>query len=34
MWNVKNENDTNNKMGDWDYFKVIQKICEQHTGKT
>jgi len=32
MWNVKT------KVipvitGDWDYFKVIQKIREQHTGK-
>ena len=29
MWNVKNEGDTSNNKGDWDYFKVIQKICEQ-----
>ena len=21
-------------MGDWDYFRVIQKIREQHTGET
>ena len=26
--------DTSNNRGDWDYFKVIQKIREQHTGKT
>ena len=34
MWNVKKEGDTSNSRGDWDYFKVIQKIREQHTGKT
>jgi len=33
MWNVKNKGDTSNNRGDWDYFKVIQKIREQHTGK-
>jgi len=33
MWNVKNESDTSNNRGDWDYFKVIQKIREQHTRK-
>ena len=33
MWNVKNKGDTRNR-GDWDCFKVIQKIREQHTGKT
>jgi len=32
MWNVKG--DTSNNRGDWDYFKVIQKIREQHTRKT
>ena len=26
--------DTSNKRGDWDYFKVIQKISEQHTRRT
>jgi len=26
--------DTSNNRGDWDYFKVIQKIREQHTMKT
>jgi len=25
---------TSNNWGDWDYFKVIQKIREQHTRKT
>jgi len=30
----KNKGDTSNNRGDWDYFKVIQKIREQHTGKT
>jgi len=34
MWNVKKKGDTGNNRGDWDYFKVIQKIREQHTGKT
>ena len=34
MWNVKKKCDTSNNRGDWDYFKVIQKIREQHTGKT
>ena len=27
----KNKGDTR---GEWDYFKVIQKICEQHNRKT
>ena len=30
----KNKGDTRNNRGDWDYFKVIQKIREQHTRKT
>jgi len=30
----KNKGDTSNNRSDWDYFKVIQKIREQHTGKT
>jgi len=30
----KNKGDTGNNRGDWDYFKVIQKIRGQHTGKT
>ena len=34
MWNVKSKGDTNNNRGDWDYFKVIQKIREQDTRKT
>ena len=29
----KNEGDTSNNRGDWDYFRVIQKIREQHTRK-
>ena len=33
-WNIKNKGDTSNNSGDWDYFKVIQKICDQHTRKT
>ena len=27
-------NNNNNNRGDWDYFKVIQKIRKQHTRKT
>jgi len=34
MWNVKNKGDTSNKRGDWNYFKVIQKIREKNTTKT
>ena len=34
MWNVKNTGDTGNNRGAWDCFRVIQKIREQHTGKT
>ena len=34
MWNVKNKGDSSNNRGDWDYFKVIQKIREQHNRKT
>jgi hypothetical protein len=30
MWNVKTSVDTSNKMSDWDKFKIIQKIREQH----
>ena len=30
----ENKGDTNNNRGDWDYFKVISKIREQHTRKT
>jgi hypothetical protein len=33
MWNFKNEGDTSNNRGEWDYFKVIQKIRKQHTRK-
>ena len=35
MWNVKTKviRSTSNNRGDWDYFKVIQKIHEQHKGK-
>jgi hypothetical protein len=34
MWNVKKKGDTSNNRGDWECYKVIQKIREQHTGKT
>jgi len=30
----KDKGDTSCNRGDWDYFKVIQKIHEQHTRKT
>jgi len=30
----QNRGDTSNNRGYWDYFKVIQKIHEQHTRKT
>ena len=33
MWNVKTKDNTSNNRGDWDYFKVIQKIRAQHTRK-
>jgi len=29
----KNKGETSNNRVDWDYFKVIQKICEQIPGK-
>ena len=32
--NNNNNNNTSNNRGDWDYLKDIQKIREQHTGKT
>ena len=31
MWNVKTKQVDN--WGDWDHFKIIQKIREQYTGK-
>ena len=31
---IINKGDTSNNRGEWDYFKVIQKIREQHTRKT
>ena len=34
MWNVKTKMIAVIIGGDWDCFKVIQKIREQHTGKT
>jgi len=34
MWNVKTKVIPVIIWGDWDYFKVIQKIREQHTRKT
>jgi len=32
MWDVKTS-DTSNNRGNWNHFKIIQKIPEQHTGK-
>ena len=29
----KNKGDTSNNRGDWDHFKIIQKILMQHTTK-
>ena len=29
----KNKDDSSNNRRDWDHFKVIYKIREQHTGK-
>jgi hypothetical protein len=29
----KNKGDTGNSWSDWNHFKIIQKIREQHTGK-
>ena len=31
---MKNKGDTSNNRGNWDYFKDIYKIREQHTRKT
>jgi hypothetical protein len=33
MWNVKNKGDTSNNWRDWNHFKIIQKIREQHSRK-
>ena len=29
----KNKNDTSNKRRNWNHFKIIEKIPEQHNGK-
>ena len=34
MWTVKIKVYTSSNRGDWDYFKVIQKIREQNTRKS
>jgi uncharacterized membrane protein len=34
IWNVKTKVIPVIMGGDWDYFKIIQKIREQHTRKT
>ena len=34
MWNVKPKVTPVINRGDWGYFRVIQKIREQHSGKT
>jgi len=34
MWNIKTKVIASNNRGDWDYFKDIQKIREQHTRKS
>ena len=33
MWDVK-QSDTSNNRGDWNHFKIIQKIREQYSRKT
>jgi hypothetical protein len=33
MWKCKNKGDTSNNWSDWNYFKIIQKIREQHSRK-
>jgi len=33
MWKVKNKNYTNKNRGNWNHFKIIQKIFEGHTWK-
>jgi hypothetical protein len=33
MWNVKNKGYTNNNWNNWNYFKIIYKIREQHSRK-
>jgi hypothetical protein len=30
----KNKSDTSNNRGSWNHLKIIQKIPEQHTGKS
>jgi hypothetical protein len=32
MWNIKTKDISNNR-GNWNHFKIIQKIPEQRTGK-
>jgi len=34
MWSVKNKGDSSNNRSDWGYFKVIQKIREEHKRET
>jgi len=31
---MQEQDDTGNKRGNWNHIKIIQKIPEQHTGKT
>ena len=33
MWNVKIKDDTSNNRGNWNHFKIIEKIPEQQPGK-
>jgi hypothetical protein len=33
MWNVKTRVITSNNWSNWNYFKIIQKIREQHSRK-
>jgi len=31
--NVRTKSDIGNKWGDWDHFKALKTVREQHTGK-
>jgi hypothetical protein len=33
MWNVKTKVTASNNRGNWNHFKILQKILEQRTGK-
>jgi hypothetical protein len=33
MWNVQNKGDASNNRGNWNHFKILQKILKQRIGK-